>query len=342
MSCMARMRDVPKVLRSVGVFGFAKRVHQQIGEDNVFTWGAALAYSWMFAIFPFLVFLLSLVPLIPERFKPNVREDIHHAVDQVLTGGAASALKTQIDGVLGRQSASGFLSFGLLLTIWAASGGMSMTMYALDKAYDIEKGRAFWKHRLIAIGLTLVVATLMILVMILLPVGTGVTRWMLRNEMVGDLAVIAINTFRYTIALALMFILLAVIYHFGPSFRSKFQSITPGAVFTVAVWVLLGFAFRMYLTKFGGADSYDKMYGAVAGAVILLLLFYLDAVVLLVGAEINSEIDFALLGIPSGGVKPEVAEQQAAPPDPELRQLARELEEKRSPHAPAPATSPPA
>jgi hypothetical protein len=141
--------------------------------------------------------------------------------------------------------------------------------------------------------------------------------------------VVALNVTRYAIGLLLMITVLALIYHFGPSFRHKFQSLTPGAVFTIIIWLLMGLAFKLYLTKFGGAANYNKTYGAVAGAVILLLLFYIDAAVLLIGAEINSEVDFAVLGIRSAAdAKPREAPE--ARDDPEQQAMKRELQEKRA------------
>jgi membrane protein len=195
--------------------------------------------------------------------------------------------------ILEKQSAGWFFVFGLGLTLWAASGGMNMTMAAIDKAYDVEKGRPFWKQRLYAVVLTIVVATLVILVMILLPIGAGVLTWLIRKQAIFPWLYVLVNVARYALALLLLLAVLAIIYHFAPSFKQKFVAVTPGAVFCVAVWLLLGAAFRLYLTKLGGAANYNKTYGAVAGAAILLLFFYLDALVLLIGAEINSEIDFA-------------------------------------------------
>jgi uncharacterized BrkB/YihY/UPF0761 family membrane protein len=113
-------------------------------------------------------------------------------------------------------------------------------------------------------------------------------------------------------------------------------------VFCVVVWLMLGVAFRIYLTKLGGAESYTKTYGAVAGAAILLLFFYIDALVLLVGAEINSEIDFAVLGISSGQTpQAQAAAVAEAASDPEQQELARELLSKRSPDQPAAAVPTP-
>jgi hypothetical protein len=125
-----------------------------------------------------------------------------------------------------------------------------------------------------------------------------------------------------------------MVYYFGPSFKQKFHTITPGAAFCVLVWIVLGVGFKLYVSRFGGAESYNKTYGAVAGAAILLLFFYIDALVLLIGAEINSELDFAVLGIPSGST-PEAQETvtTATTMEPEQQALAEELRERRGDHA---------
>jgi membrane protein len=264
-----------------------------VGDDDVFTLGAAMAYTWLFAIFPFLVFLLSLVPLIPDRFKPDMRQNVSNFFSEVMPEDVASTIMRPVDDVLSQTSAAGFLGFGIILTMWFASAGMNMTMFAMDKAYDVEVRRPFYTQRPLALLLTLVVATLIILVMILMPIGTGVLKWLISRQSIVPWLYYVVNLARYAIALSLLFMILSIIYHFGPNFKRKFDPITPGAAFTVIVWLLLGAFFRLYLTRFGGSAKYHKTYGAVAGAAILLLFFYIDALVLLIGAEINSEIDSA-------------------------------------------------
>src|SRR5881394_2666234 len=95
----------------------------------------------------------------------------------------------------------------------------------------------------------------------------------------------------------MMFSVVNILYHWGPSIKQRFSYITPGAVFAVTVWILLAVGFRLYVDKFG---EFNETYGTVGGVAILLLAFYIDAYVVLVGAEINSEIDFAVLGVPRG------------------------------------------
>jgi membrane protein len=253
-----------------------------------------LAYSWLFAIFPFVVFLLSLVPLLPEKVKPNIEVEIRESLSGRISDQSVNSAVEYVKALMEREDTKTLLSFGLLIAIWAASAGMARTMYALDRAYDIDKTRRFYWRRVVAIALTIVVATLVVTVLILMPVGTGVLNWLIKQQSILPSLYIVANIARYFLAMLLMFTVLAVIYHFGPSVRHKFVAVTPGALFCVIVWLLLGWGFKMYLVEFRGAENYQKTYGAVAGAAILLLLFYVDALVLLIGAEINSEIDNAL------------------------------------------------
>jgi membrane protein len=324
---MARLSDVPIVLRSLGPWTFAKRVYQQIVEDNVLTWAAALAYSWLFAIFPFAIFLLTLLPLLPDRFREEADDFITGMVYQTLAGESARIVANEIDRLLA-EPRGGLLSLGLIFAIWAASGGMSATLSALDQTYDITKCRPFWLQRLVAIGLTFVVATLVLLVIVLIPIGTAVINRLEAWGILFGWSRVLLEITRYSVALALLFTVLAAIYHFGASVRRRFRFFSPGAVFCVVVWILVGLGFRIYLNSFGGSASYSRTYGTVGGIAILLLIFYIDAVVLLVGAEINSELDFARTGIASGPT-PEASAVATEQADEEDRELAEELKARR-------------
>jgi len=297
---MARLSDLPKVISSVGAFGFAKRVWGQVIEDNLFTWASALAYSWLFAVFPFMIFILSLLPKLPQHLKVQAEKEIDQFVHQ-LPEQAAETIWQNVNSVLNPSgSRGGLLIVGLGVAVWAASGGMATTMAALDKCYELDQGRPFYKQRPLALLLTLVVATLMMLVLVLLPVGTAVRTWAIKHEYVTgtNLAlVVMFDLARWLLALLFMVSALTVVYHFGPSVKHKFHWLTPGALFCLVVWIVLGLAFRTYVARFG---KYEQTYGTVGGVAILLLFFYVDALVLLIGAEINSELDFEVLKVKRG------------------------------------------
>jgi membrane protein len=178
---MASLRQLPIVVRQVGVFKFLKRIWFEIGDDNLFTWASALAYSWLFAVFPFFLTLLSIIPLLKYEWRMEAKVEMQHAINQ-LPHDARETIQAyfmpRMDDLLfshERKSITSLLSVGLLVTLWAASGGMNMTMAALDRAYDVPRSRPFYHQRPVAIVLTCVVAGLILAVIILVPVGTFVT-----------------------------------------------------------------------------------------------------------------------------------------------------------------------
>jgi membrane protein len=292
---MATLRDVRPVLRSIGLWTFIKRLFQQISEDNTLVWASALAYSWLFAIFPFLILLLSLVPYLPKHARDSAQHAVTHFITDSL-GKAAPTINDNVRSVL-QEPRRGWLGISLILALWVASGGMSMTMSALDQCYDLKQLRPFYKQRSMAILLTLIAAILVMLVLLLLPIGTAVLHVMSHYNFLSAPMQWGFDIFRYSVALVLMICIVAMIYHFGPAIRHPLKFITPGALFTVCVWILLDVLFRVYVDKFA---RYDQTYGTVGGAAILLLFFYVIALVLLVGGEINSEIDIEMLKVPRG------------------------------------------
>jgi membrane protein len=301
---MARLSDVPLVLRRVGPFTFAKRVVGEILDDNLLAWASSLAYSWLFAIFPFLIFLLTLIPYLPDPVIEEAKIRIPQMLQDWLPENAARTLWENIHNVLTRPR-TGLLSVGLIVTIWAASGGMNMTMTALDKCYELEKGRRFYHKRGTAIGLTVAVASMILVVLVLIPIGNLLTMWSLEylRDMKGKSLEPGLiwlwNVARYALALVLLITVVQLVYFFGTSIRQKWRALTPGSVFCIGVWIGLGLAFRWYVNTFA-REKYNQTYGTVGGVAVLLLFFYLDALVLLIGAEINSEIDFEVLGVARG------------------------------------------
>lgn len=301
---MARLGDVPKLLRSVGAVEFGRRVWRQVREDNLVTWAAALAYSWLFAVFPFVLFLMSLIPYLPAQYHEIAKRNVKQFLTQWLPQDAARTVRENTEGNLETllHQPKGFVLYtSLIVSLWAASGGMSATMSALDKCYELDRGRPYHRQRALAILMTILVMILLLAVACLLPVGSAVRAWVVQHGVIdeGRTILIAFDVVRWVLALGFLLSVLAIVYFKGPSIKHHFHWLTPGAAFVVTVWVLLGIGFRLYMDHVG-SRSYDRMYGTLGGVAILLLLFYVDALVLLIGAEINSEIDFEVLKVRRG------------------------------------------
>lgn len=317
---MPRIRDASTVVNKIGLWSLIKQLYARVNDKNLLVWASALAYSWLFSLFPFIILVLTLLPYLPGTFKHGMTSRVQSAVfalppkaSETVWGVVGPMMKQLL-----HQPPRGLLSVGALVTIWAASSGMSMTMYAMDRCWGVTKFRPYYRQRALAILLTIVEAGLILVVLILLPIGTLVTHWMVDN--IGHVAsyiaqhsqnyyaavpqfvsdhiaglIIVWQIVRFAIALLLLFTATAIIYFYGPNVRRKFRWITPGSIFAVAVWIILGFFFRLYVDYFG--KSYET-YGTVGGVAILLLFFYIDAVVLLIGCELNSQLEDEMKNIP--------------------------------------------
>ncbi len=408
---MARLRDIPHVAKTVGPWTYLKRIYNQsFFEDNLLVWAAALAFSWLIALFPFLIFALSLVPFLPERVKPSEQailiwiesalvtgESVGEATEEVIEETISPEIeindpdKNEPDGVpttmpgdpmdadddgirneplpttqpgvaatdeppVSRPPAiisqtitslvstlinerpnklSVFLWIGIAL--FTASGGVVMTMAGLDECYDValDKIRPWYINRPIAMLLTIILSVMILLTVIILPIGGQVIRFFSEQDLFGFELVWLLpltQVLRWALGLLLLLSAVSLLYKFGPSVKTRLHLVSPGSLFTVAMWVLTAVIFQFYIESFNAADTYARTYGAVAGVAILMFLFYIDALFLLIGAQINAEIDFIRLGIKSGPL-PEEQETAPIPPyqlDEEDRELKAELEDRRS------------
>ncbi len=299
---MARLRDVPYVLRTVGWRKFLRRVGYEIIDDNLFLFAGSLAYAWLLAIFPFVVFMLTLVPFLPGVQATDVAEDtrvlLHALLPDILAEAIWNNAQEQIHDTVRRK---GVLLASLALSLWIASGGVTATMAALDICYELDRVRAWFKRRSMAFALTAALAGVALCMVVLLPLGALFRRWILSNgpDEISFWAIWAFDLLRGLLAFFVAFLGLGLIYQFGPCVKRKFVPVTPGAVFCLTMWVVLGLAFKLYVDFYSGS-RYEQNYGAAGWVAIMLIIFYLDALVLLIGAEINSELDFAVLRVPRG------------------------------------------
>jgi membrane protein len=302
---MARLTDIPKISRSIGMRVFLLRVYDEMYQDNLLVWASALAYSWLFAIFPFFIFLLALMPYLPQRVRIVSQTQVMAVMADQLPSAAGNIVRTAIDengnNILHQRTLRGPTLYGaLLVALWVASSGTSMTMSALDRCYEVEKGRSIYRQRIMAMLLTIFVAIMLLAVMCLLPVATMLKDWVVQQgDGPGRITLFIFDVARWLLSLVLMVLVLMVVYYNGPCIRHHFSFITPGAVFVIVVWVVLGLLFRLYVDHIG-ARGYGQTYGAVGGVALLLVFFYLDALVLLIGAEINAEVDFEVLRVRRG------------------------------------------
>lgn len=262
----------------------ANKIWLEIYEGTVFSRAAELAYYFLLALFPMLIFLTSLI-----GFLPDAQENIFRALASVMPGEAMKLVNETIHDVV-RNRSGGLISFGVLGALWAASGGVSAVMNALTVAYDVKEDRSFWKVRLIAIGLTVILATLIVVGVILIMFGDRFSVWLAARLSLGPAFVVFWGVVDYLLGLAFVFLGLQFIYYFGPSIKQGWRWITPGAVFGVVSLVIASLLLSLYL-RYG--PSYSATYGSLGAVIVLMLWLYLMGAAVIIGGEINANISQA-------------------------------------------------
>ncbi len=263
--------------------GVIKQAVKDFIADDMNTHAAALTYRILLAIFPFLIFLLTLLSAFGmQNFFDSLLEEARNAVSPDLYSQIENILEQVQSGANG-----GLLSFGLLLAIWSAAGGVRSVMHALNVAYDVEEERGIVKKYLMSVLYTIGLAVIVLASLALMFLGPQTIEWLADQIGLGAIVVTLWTWLRIPVAILLMILAIALIYYFFPNVDQPFVVLTPGSVLAVIGWIVATLGFSFYISNFG---NYNATYGSLAGVIILLLYFFISSAVLLVGAEINAVI----------------------------------------------------
>lgn len=276
-------------LSGLSIKDIAGRVWNEIQRDDVFGAAAKLAYYFLLALFPLLILLTSIMGLILGS-GTGVRHALFNYLSQVMPSSAFDLIdKTMVE--VSNASGAGKLSFGLLATLWASASGVGAMMESLNTAYDSKERRSWWKQRLVALVLTIGLSVLIMGAVVVIFGGSKIAEYLGTTYGFSDAFVTTWKILQWPIALGFMLLAFALIYYFAPDVRDQdWKWITPGSVIGVALWLLVSFAFKVYLHFF---DSYSKTYGSLGAVIVLMLWLYLTGAAVLVGGEINAEIENA-------------------------------------------------
>jgi membrane protein len=253
-------------------------------EDKAFGRAAELAYFFLLALFPMMIFLLSVF-----SFLPGLQEALIDWLARVMPQEASRLVASWVESVASARSGR-LLSLGLLGSLWASSYGMGAAIDALNTAYDVKEERPFWKSRLMAIGLTIALSVFFVGGQVLIMFGDWLAMCFAAWTGLGGAFTTLWRYVDYLIGLLLLTIGVGLIYHFAPNVKRKWRLVTPGAVFAVTASLLASILFSLYLRV---APSYSATYGSLGAVIVLMLWLYLLGLALFLGGEINSEIEAA-------------------------------------------------
>ncbi|HUS82423.1 MAG TPA: YihY/virulence factor BrkB family protein [Dehalococcoidia bacterium] len=285
---LPKLKSLLPTIPDRGPLGVGKQLVKEVGEDDVGSLAAALAYRFFLALFPFFIFIAALAGFVTHLLDIQDPTDrIISTIGDTLPSDVTSVLRTQLESVINSRNAA-LLSVGLLGTLWAASSGLNSIMKAMNHAYDVNETRPIWERYLLAIGLTLFAGVLIVASFLLLIV------WQTSGTKIADkigLGGVAAGLFplmRWPVSVLLILFATGILYRLAPNTRLTLRRILPGAVLFTTVWLVATYVFGVYVAHFA---SYNSTYGALGGVVVLLVWFYLTAFILLVGGELNAVLE---------------------------------------------------
>ncbi|KQS34512.1 YihY/virulence factor BrkB family protein [Pedobacter sp. Leaf194] len=270
----------PLPLYTVATFFF-----KEIGKESLVNKSSSLAYSFMLAIFPSIIFLFTLIPFIPIS---GFQDKLLSLIELILPHNAFEAFETTLKDIVKNQN-RGLLSFGFLSAIFFATNGVKNLMKAFNKASLIIETRSWLKQRLIALVLTMIIFLSVVFCISAMAIGEILLNYIKTELHIKDsLAIYAIQLTRWILLTALYFITISILYRYGPSHAKKWKLFSAGSWLATILAFLTIWGFAFYINNFG---SYNKVYGSIGTLIVVMIWLYLNSLILLIGFELNASVD---------------------------------------------------
>jgi membrane protein len=281
-------------LQGIPVHIIAARTWKSLLNDNLFGSAAELGYWFLFALFPTLVSASSIIGLAARHAAANYELLLHYMA--LVIPPSAYGIVFETFNQITAESSGRKVTFGLAAGLWAASAGFSAIQDSMNSVYKVKETRPYWKVRGSAVLISTLLSLLITAILASLLAAdffARLARLDLAHPLVTDAAVILIRAAGWVVALGLLTLLFALIYYWAPDVKKRqWRWLTPGAAIGIVGWLAASFGLRAYLHFF---NSYTATYGSLGAVIILLTWFYLSGLMLLLGAEVNSEIEAAAI-----------------------------------------------
>jgi membrane protein len=264
-----------------------KKSLREFGDDQATDLAAALTYYGVLAVFPALLAFVSLLGLFGDAQRTT------NSVLGLLNGFVPQGTLDAVRGLLGdltQSSASGFaLISGIVIALWSASGYVAAFSRAMNRIYEIDEGRPFWKLRPMTLAVTVMAIVVAVVAAALVATAGPVAERIGNSIGLGDAAVAFWDVFRWVLLVGLAIVTIAVLYYATPNVKQpKFRWMSIGALIALVVWALASLAFGIYVANF---SSYNKTYGSIGGVIVFLLWVWIANLALLFGAEVDAELE---------------------------------------------------
>lgn len=257
---------------------FVKSIVERVKDVRATELAAQLAYYFLLSLFPFLIFVVTLLPILGftgeefvELLRPYVPDEAMQIVDD------------NLNAIFGSKK-GGLLSFGIIATIWSASNAINGIIRGLNHAYEVEESRSFFVIRLLAILLTLGMIIVIVVALVLPVFGKMIGQFLTTYLGLTEGFLVAWEVTRWILSYAIISFVITFIYYIAPNKRLEFKEVIIGGVFATIGWLLSSLGFSYYVTNFG---NYSATYGSLGGVIILMIWFYVSAFIIILGGILN-------------------------------------------------------
>lgn len=253
-------------------------------KDDAQGLAAQLSYYVFLSFFQMLLTLVALASLFPLR---SLTDSVTTLLAPVAPVEVITIINDQMIAI-GERPQSGLLTIGLVAALWSASAAMGAVANAMNRAIGVDETRPWWKVRLVSLLLTAGMAVFALLSISLVLAGPQAADWIARSSGLGAVFTWTWKIVQWPIAFGLVAIGIGLIYHFAPNRPQRWRWVTPGSLAATALWLLGSLGFRLYVVSF---SNFEGTYGALGGIIVVLLWFYVSGLAILVGAELDAEIE---------------------------------------------------
>lgn len=263
-----------------------KRTGRAIYQDDCLGWAGELAFFWFLALFPALLFVVALAGSLPVQHLIDV---VVGSLARVAPGDVLVLVREQLVQIA-QGPPRGLLTLSLLGALWSSSSAMTAIIDTLNQAYHVREGRSWWRVRLLAVGLTVVLFAFTLIAVALVMIGPTLAEYLENSLGVPRRFAWLWAIAEWPLVFGLIVTALGWVYYFAPDVRRRWAWITPGSIAATLLWILASLGFKWYAGHFG---EYQQTYGAIGGVIVALLWLYASGLAILIGAELNAAIEHA-------------------------------------------------
>ncbi|WP_257131603.1 YihY/virulence factor BrkB family protein [Bacillus sp. AFS017336] len=250
-------------------------------EDEIASRSAELAYYLMLSLFPFLIVLTQVI-----TFLPLTTDEIMSFLSQYAPPDAMAIIKSNLQLIIG-QSHGGVLSVGVIATLWASSNGINAIIRALNDAYNVEDKRNYFVTRGVSVILTIIMIFVIVFALLIPVFGKVIAKFVFEFLGISNDFLYTWSIIRWTLSFVILLIVFTVLYSIGPSKVVHIKKVFFGSLFATLGWIISSFGFAFYVDNFGNFTSH---YGSLGGIIVLMIWFFISAMVVIIGGELNALI----------------------------------------------------